>query len=186
MPDAKTSASPPSSRPSASSNTDQLGLPSRAYATGPPAWYADAKATASLSGASGDVGGRPAVTAIVAGAGSRPASVTGTWWCALLACSATGPTGHGVRASWASVTKRSRGEAHRQRLQRVVEVRAHAARFADELDGREAVEELLEEDAGLQPREVHAEAEVLRDAERQVRVRVPGDVEPVGIGEDGF
>src|SRR5690242_349794 len=62
-------------------------------------------------------------------------------------------------------------EADRQALQRVVEVRALAARLAGQLDRRERVEQLVEEHPALEPGQVDPEAEVLGDAERQVRVR---------------
>jgi hypothetical protein len=62
----------------------------------------------------------------------------------------------------------------------VVEVGAHAAHRAGQLDGAEAREELLPEHARLEPRELRAQAEVLAPAKGEVRVRIarmskPGD-----------
>ena len=54
------------------------------------------------------------------------------------------------------------------------------------LDGGEPSEELFEEDATFETGEVDAEAEVLGDAEAQVRVGSPEDVEGLGVGEHGF
>lgn len=77
-----------------------------------------------------------------------------------------------------------RHEADRQLLQRAVQVRALAARLAGELAAREAREELLEEDPPLEARELGAEAELLSEAEGELRVGVPPCVEAVGVRED--
>src|SRR5437764_14727118 len=45
---------------------------------------------------------------------------------------------------------------------------------------------LVEERGRLEPGEVGAEAEVRPDAERELRVRLPAEIEPVGVGEDGL
>ena len=47
-------------------------------------------------------------------------------------------------------------------------------------------QQLLEEHPPLEPRQVHAEAVVLGDAERQMRVRLAVDVEPLRVVEDRF
>ena len=66
-PEENASACPPSRSPSASSNADQVGLPYRPYSTSPPATYVEAIVIGVFSGLSASCGGRPEVTATVAG-----------------------------------------------------------------------------------------------------------------------
>src|SRR3954447_11394254 len=56
--------------------------------------------------------------------------------------------------------------------------------LAGGLDGREAVEHLLEDHPHLQARQRGAEAEVTTEAERELRVRGAPDVEGVGGGAE--
>src|SRR5687768_2676933 len=77
-------------------------------------------------------------------------------------------------------------QPQRQGLEGVVEVGADPLRLARALDARGGGEQLVEEHLALQPGEVHAEAEVLGEPERQVRVGRAVDVEAVRVGEDGF
>src|SRR5699024_7620108 len=56
-------------------------------------------------------------------------------------------------------------------------------RVAGDLDGGEGVEQLLQEHPPLQAGQVHAEAEVLPDAETEVGVGVATNVEAVGVVE---
>src|SRR5689334_23160511 len=76
------------------------------------------------------------------------------------------------------------GEAQWHRLEGVVEVGPGAQGLPGHLDGRERREQLLEEDPTLQAGEVHAQAEVLADAEGELRVGAAVDVEGLAVGED--
>ena len=60
--------------------------------------------------------------------------------------------------------------AHRHRLDAADEARAQPRHRAGELDVLEALDELAEDHAQLEAGEVGAEAEVLADAEAEVRV----------------
>src|SRR5438445_949360 len=75
------------------------------------------------------------------------------------------------------------GEADGHVLDAADEVGAEPGRRAGELDVGQAAEQLLEHDPDLQAREVGAEAEVGADPEAEVVVRMPSDVEAVGMGE---
>ena len=73
---------------------------------------------------------------------------------------------------------------HGQALDAVEEVRAQARRRACELDAVEVRDHLLEPDLDLELGQVRAEAEVRpAEAEGEVAVRLPADVEAVGVGE---
>src|SRR5450631_4606263 len=79
---------------------------------------------------------------------------------------------------------RSSSQLEWQMLQRVVQVRTLPARRPGELDHRESVEELDEEDAPLEPGEVDTETEMLSDPKRQLRIRVASNIELVRVSED--
>src|SRR5690349_7496222 len=76
------------------------------------------------------------------------------------------------------------GEAHLHGLGPADEVRGPVVQVVgDELDVREPAQQLGEHDLQLEAGQRRAHAEVGTEAERQVRVRVAGDVEAIGVGE---
>src|SRR5262245_2636885 len=80
----------------------------------------------------------------------------------------------------------ARDGAHRKRLQPEEPVVPRPGVGSRRLEGREAVDQLLEEDADLEAREVRAEAVVDALPEGEVGVRVAQEVEAEGLAEDAL
>src|SRR6266496_3907785 len=76
---------------------------------------------------------------------------------------------------------RSGRQAHRKRLQLVEERRLDDRRRARELHRRIALERLLQEDVELEPGERGPEAEMAAAGPERLVLRIPADVEAIGI-----